>query len=294
MASTLESYRSDLPVGRVAYIYGDLPHRPFLCHEAAINAFYITVDALTRFQTSDAIGSNTYVIPAIGLWFLATESYISTIYKVTQADYERHGSSAGRPKPRVTQKLVEKYKSIEDYFAAPTPRPRAPISALGEFTALRNTLFHDLTNVKQPEFHHTLFPSHVENVNEVDLLQGMIIAIDLFTYFRTLFPKADLMPSIPVGLAFEKLDTLVGEVIFPAFEEILQAKGLTTFLKLHMGSQRIAATAPLPLYIIMRHEGAQVPTSSSIAERISDRYLREAVGRRPVEDGLFQLPNYAR
>jgi hypothetical protein len=294
---TLESYRGTLPPARVAYIYGSQKPRSFLFHESAIAAFYITLDALNRFQDIAAIGGNTYVIPALGLWFLATESYVSTIYKVAVSDYalaQRGSSPTKSPKPPETNKLAQKYKAIEDYLMAPTPRPTAPISALREFATLRNAIFHDLTGVRRPTFHHTLFPSEVENVNEVDLMQGMIVSIDVFTYFRNLFPQTDMMPSIQIGFTFDKLDTLAAEVVFPAFEEILNAKGLTTGLKLHLANNRIAATAPLPLQIIMKTNGPQAPISSTIGEQIANRYRREAIDRRPVQEGTFHVPNYVR
>jgi hypothetical protein len=295
--TTLESYRGDVPVARVAYMYGSQDPHPFLFHESAIAAFYITLDALNRFQDLAAIGGNPYVIPALGLWFLATESYVSTIYKVAVRDYalSKQGSSPTKsPKPLETNKVADKYKAIEDYFGAPTPRPKAPISALREFATLRNSLFHDLTGARRPTFHHTLFPSQVENVNEVDLLQGMIVSIDVFTYFRELFPQADMMPSIQIGLTFDKLDVLAAEMIFPAFEEILSAKGLTTDLKLRLANNRIAAAASLPLQIIIKAIGPQAPTSPTISGLIADRYRRDAIDKRPVEEGRFHVPNYVR
>lgn len=122
----------------------------------------------------------------------------------------------------------------------------------------------------------------------------MIVSIDVFTYLRDLFPQTDIMPSIQIGLAFDRLDTLAAEVMFPAFEEILGAKGLTTDLKLNLANHRIAVAAPLPLQIVMKTEGPQAPTSSTISGRVADRYRREAIGKRPVEEGSFQVPNYVR
>jgi hypothetical protein len=295
---TLESFRADPLVGHVGYVYGNSAPQPLLFHESANAAFYITLDALWRLQAVDVIGGNPYVIPALGLWFQATESYVSTIYKVAHADHTLRlaGSSPARnPKPAATQRVVEKYTAIEDYFGAPEPHPDAPRVALAEFATLRNVLFHDLTGVKHPSFQHTMFSANVENVNEVDLLQAMIVSIDVFTFFRHVFPQADLMPSIQIGAAFEKLDVLADEVAFPAFREILAKKGLTTKLVLRAAVGHTAATAASPIQLIIRAAGPSAPKpSSTIAERIPQRYVAEAMNRRPVPDDLFHVPKYTR
>jgi hypothetical protein len=300
MPPKLESYRTDLPVARVEYMYGGGNPRPFLFHESAIAAFYITLDALNQFQKIEAIGGNPYVIPALGLWFLATESYVSTIYKIANIDFELAQASTSpsrSPKPWETERIEPKYIAIEDYFGVPSPRPKMPRSTLVEFATLRNTLFHDLTGVKQPLFTHTVFPTKVENVNEVDLIQAMIISIDVFNYFRFLFPQADVMPSIQLEGTFEKLDILASEIAIPAFQEILFAKGLETDLGLSLGTSRIAAAAPLSLQIVIRTNGPVAPKSAMAAgqnQLIGQRLLREAKERRPVPPDIFHLPGYAR
>jgi len=277
-------------------MYGGVDPQPLLFHDSAITAFYVTLDALNRFQEHDAIGGNNYVIPALGLWFLTVESYVSTLYKVVQVDYNlaQHGRSPSTGSPMNATRLIEKFGAIEDYFMAPRPRPASPLASLREFATLRNTLFHDLTGMKRPRFTHTMFASQVEYVNEVDLMQGMITSIDVFTYFRHLFPDTDLMPSISLGVAFEKLDKLVAEVLFPSFSEIVHRKGLATALVCDLANDRIAAAAPLPLGLIIRYEGPLAPSSMKGIDRISTRHLDESRNRRPVPEGEFQVPNYAR
>ena len=79
MTPRLEDFRQHAPVGTSGYQYLGGATQPFLFHDSAQSAFYITVDALTRFQAQQFIGGNAYVIPSIGLWFLTTESYVSTV-----------------------------------------------------------------------------------------------------------------------------------------------------------------------------------------------------------------------
>jgi hypothetical protein len=294
---TLESYRRDDPVGAVAYLYGTDDTRPLLFHDSANAAFYITLDALNRFQEHDTIGGNEYVIPAIGLWFLATESFVSTVYKVAGEDYtlaQQGVSPSTGSQPKSTIKLLEKFRAIEDYFAAPKPRPKSPAVTLGEFATLRNTLFHDLTGVKQPTFSYTMFSTLAEHVNEVDLMQGMITSVDVFEYFRYLFPETDLMPSIHLGSSFEKLDTLAVEVLCPTFADIVTGKGLSTALTCAFTSTHIAASAPLPLRVVIKYEGPLAPRSTIGTDRISTQYMDGASRSRPVPKDQFGLPNYSR
>lgn len=290
MTPLLEDFHDRTAVGKVAYSYAGSDPRPLLFHETATTAFYVTIDALNRFQNLDPVGASPYVIPVLALWFMAAESYVSTIYKVAQLDAAHRGTAAITR----TDRLALKYVAIEDHFGAATPRPKTPRLELIEFCTLRNTLFHDLTGVKQPTFHHTLFPTHVENVNEVDLFQGLIVAINVFAYFRYLFPEADLMPSVSIQGAQEKIDVLAEEVLFPAFADLLAAKGLDTGLALRLGDTRITAEASAPLVFMIRYEGDSSPSTAPARPLIAWEHFNIAAAKRPVDDDKFEVPRYTR
>lgn len=286
----LEDFHDRTAVGKVAYSYAGSDPRPLLFHETATTAFYVTIDALNRFQNLDPVGASPYVIPALGLWFMAAESYVSTIYKVAQLDAAQRGTEA----VPLTSRLPLKYTAIEDHFGAAIPRPKTPRLEFIEFCALRNTLLHDLTGIKQPTFNHTLFPTAVENVNELDLFQGLIVAINVFTYFSNLFPEADLMPSVAIQGAQEKIDALTTEVLFPAFADLIEAKGLDTSLALILGDTRIAAEAPAPLFFMIKCAGDSAPSVAPTKPLIAWEYFNIAATKRPVDDDKFEVPRYTR
>ena len=292
----LEAMDTFDPVGRTSYIFGGDPPLPLLWHESANNAFYITLDALNRFQQIDSIGGNPYVIPAIGLWFLATESYISTLYKIARRDAELTQSAERRPgslpQLAASAKFLEELASIEEYFSQGRSVDKELALRLGEFATLRNALFHDLTTVKKPQFVRTCFTSHVENVNEAHLMQAAVLAIEAFGYFRYLFPTTDLMPSIQIGIAVEKLDVLAGEVLFPTFRDILTAKGLDSDIELNPNAVVSAARAARPLALAIKFEGPMSPRKTAGTPRISTRCIERAIASRPVDDDKFQVPAY--
>lgn len=292
----LEAMDTFDPVGRTSYIFGDDPPLPLLWHESANNAFYITLDALNRFQQIDSIGGNPYVIPAIGLWFLATESYISTLYKVARRDAEFTKSVLSRraspPRLPASAKVLEKFASVEEYFSRGHSVDKELALRVGEFATLRNALFHDLTTVKKPEFVRTRFTSHVENVNEAHLMQAAVLAIEVFGYFRHLFPTTDLMPSIQIGVAVEKLDVLAGEVLFPTFRDILAAKGLDSDIELNLEAIVSAAKATCSIALAVKFDGPVSPRKTAGTPRISTQYVDRAIASRPVDNDKFQVPNY--
>lgn len=59
---------------------------PFLFHDSANAAFYMTIDALKTMQETPVIGPTQYGIPAVNMWFLTVESIISTLYKIVFED----------------------------------------------------------------------------------------------------------------------------------------------------------------------------------------------------------------
>jgi hypothetical protein len=97
---------------------------PFLFHDTAQTAFYVTIDALNRFQDMTPIGANAYVIPTIGLWFSATESYISTFYKLAQIDAHARGTT-----PRAAGVEAARSRSLLSHASAGSILNRRPANA---------------------------------------------------------------------------------------------------------------------------------------------------------------------
>lgn len=296
--SSLEDMRDDPLIGEVGFrIAGAGEIRPLLFHDATRTAYYVTVDALRNFEQADAIGPGPFVVPGIAFWFMATESYISTIYKTCEEIDKvlrvKGQSPAGHALKR-TGKIVEKAVAVKEWIAGECP-PNPGQPRLQEFATFRNALFHDLTTSSpRTRYVHTRFAPRAEKCNQADLLEALRISLEVFTYFRFLFMGADLMPSIPIGTAFEKVDKLASEVLEPAFADILAAKGLTSGSAID-SRDVCPAELHIPLQFMIRTEGAVAPTSTS-GERtfVVDRHQESALQARPVDEEKFEIPNYFR
>jgi hypothetical protein len=293
----LEDMRDEPLLAEIMFrIAGAEPKRPLLFHDAARTAYYLTVDALRNFEQEDAVGPGPFVVPGVVFWFMATESYVSTIYK-TCAEIAKVMSPKQSPaghRLKKTGKIVEKLAAVKEWVVGDCP-PGPPQSRLQEFATFRNALFHDLTDTSpKTQYVHTQFAPRSEKCNQVDLFEALRVSLEIFAYFRFLFATADLMPSVLIGLAFEKIDVLAEEVLEPAFAEILAAKG---FANLSPHQDRVICPAELriPLQFLIRTEGPMAPKSaSSDPPLVVDKRLEQAVSDRPVDDDKFQIPNYSR
>jgi hypothetical protein len=128
----------------------------------------------------------------------------------------------------------------------------------------------------------------------VDLFEALRVSLDIFEYFRFLFMGADLMPSIPIGMAFAKVNELANEVLEPAYADILDAKGLTTDA---VPTSRAVCPAELriPIQFMIRMEGPMVPARTSDDQSFAiDRHQELALQARPIDGEKFEVPNYFR
>jgi hypothetical protein len=293
----LEDLRSQHLIGEVAYRIDETTIRPLLFHDYAGTAYYLTLDALRNFEKAAAIGSGPFVVPAIAFWFMATESYVSTIYK-TCAWIDDQLADHGCPPPagsrlRTTSKVVEKIRAVKEWVVRDCP-PDPPSARLQEFATFRNALFHDLTTpAPRTSYAHTAFAPQAEKCNQADLLEAVNIAVETFAYFRWLFASADLMPSIHIGAACEKLDMLSEAVLHPAFADILMAKELTSRVTLTR-LETCPAELRIHMQFLIRADGPTAETTPVGKRLIADAYQHRAVAARPVAATTFQVPNYAR
>ncbi|HEY6550325.1 MAG TPA: hypothetical protein VIY71_03890 [Solirubrobacterales bacterium] len=294
----LAEMRDEPLVGEVAFRIGPADQlRPLLFHEATNTAYYLTLDALRNFEAMAAVGPGPFVVPAVAFWFMATESYISTIYKTCDAIDAALGDTHAAPaggRLRKTRQLVEKAIAVKAWVAADCD-PEPPKSRLLEFATFRNALFHDLTSfAPRTEYRHTRFAPRAEKCNQVDLIEAVRVSLEVFGHFRSIFGSSDLMPSIHLGFGFEKVDALVAEVIEPAFAEILTAKNLEA-----MPSPDPIRPCPaelrVPLEFFISTQGPLAPTSEAEGEEaIADRYQAASTRARPIDEDKFRVPDYSR
>ena len=262
---------------------------PFLFHDSTNSAFYMTVDALKAMQDLSVIGPTQYGIPAVNMWFLSVESMISTLYKIVLDDSE---SIKSRGAVRKTQKLLEKAEQIDSYISGEKATPSQMRLKLAEFAAFRNTLFHDLTYVKRPTYSHTVFAVRAEKMNQVDLMQAIIVAVNTFRYYRGAIRDIDLLPKVFINAQFDAVDLLSEEVLFPAFSEILKSRQMATDLKLEFSTESLGFELDIEARILVRDDGPAFPNDNHTNPTIVHRFLADARMRRPIDPTTFKVPNY--
>lgn len=259
---------------------------PFLFHDSANAAFYMAVDALKAMQDSLVIGPTQYGIPAVNMWFLSVESVISTLYKIVLDD----SKSLGTVKP--TQKLLEKVEQIDSYISGGKATPSKMRLKLAEFATFRNTLFHDLTYVKRPTYSHTVFAVRAEKMNQVDLMEAIIVAVNTFRYYRGAIHNIDLLPKVFINAQFDAIDVLTEEVLFPAFSEILASRQMATDLKLEFSTESLDFELDIGATMLIRHDGPTFPEQKPTNPTIVHRLLADACSRRPIDPTVFKVPDY--
>ena len=260
---------------------------PFLFHDSANTAFYMTVDALKAMQDSPAIGPTQYGIPAVNMWFLAVESVISTLYKIVLDDSKSSGAV------KQTQKLLDKVEQIDAYISGGRASSSKMRLKLAEFATFRNTLFHDLTGVKRPTYSHTAFAVKAEKMNQVDLMQAIIVAINTFRYYRGAIHNIDLLPKVFISAQFDVIDVLAEEVLFPAFSEILASRQMVTDLKLELSTESLGFELNIEARMLIRHDGPTFPEHKPTNPAIVHRLFADACARRPIDSAVFKVPDYS-
>jgi hypothetical protein len=287
----LEEFRNQPYVGENAFLtpYCSGKPLPNLFHNTANGAFYMTIDALNRMQSRESIGGNECCVPAISLWFQSTESYISTLYKIAQEE-----STAKVRTIKETRKILEKFDELNSYLSTGTSQAPQLRNRIQEFATFRNILFHDLTMVKTPQYSHTLFSRNADKLNEVDLFQSLLIAIDTFSYYRHALKGVDLMPQIYINNQFGGLDILAKEILFPSFGDILMKKGLSTKLQLAISLEIFSHEFDVTITPIISYQGPAYPIKCEVDPKITREYLKKAEEARPISSTHFKVPNYMR
>lgn len=295
----LEDHRHGMPVGQVAYRLDAVSEPSALFfHQFANAAFVETLRSFETLQKTSVLGGSPNVIPAIGTWFLATESYLSTLFEST-ALLARAGYDAPHLLPRIeaARRIGDKFLVIEDTHATPASKDAHIHRRLDEFAAVRNMIFHARNPAPSHRFHHTSFASRIDQLNESDVVQAAIIAVEVFDYFRYIFKTADMMASLYVGLAVEKADVLLEEVILPAYSTILDALGMRSDLASSWTRHSVEPRAVIPIQFLIKaipetHDQSpkQAPSQPLIVREVFDK----AVAARPVDEDKFHVPSYMR
>jgi hypothetical protein len=177
--------------------------------------------------------------------------------------------------------------AVKEWITGKCP-PDPPRNRLQEFATFRNALFHDLTGyAPKTTYDHTQFAPRAEKCNQADLVEAVAISLEVFCYFRSVFYGADLMPSISLGPTVELAD----EVIYPAYQEILASKNLSSTVG---SAKSLLCPAELraSLQFLICSNGAMAHRATPLAaELIVDQHETAAIQARPTKDDVFQLPS---
>jgi hypothetical protein len=153
----------------------------------------------------------------------------------------------------------------------------------------RNALFHD-SSVKKASFKATKFCAHPAYANEIDLMESVRVAVNVFHCFRYLLPGCDLMPNILVVEGWEKFDMLAKQYLFPTFAQILRAKGLREVPFGPVAEILVPAVPGPRMGIAIKHEAIWAPIDADCSD-IAIRNFEPFRNQWPSAE-TFTLPNY--
>lgn len=187
-----------------------------------IKAFYLTCESIEQLERSKTlINQGNTIVLAVGMWFISIEAFINTLLRIAcrilKEDFDDH------KKRDIGSRLSSLLRMLsipkESFYAS------GIFQRLEEFKTFRNEIFHDRTWESELTFNKTKFSPVPYLANQVDAVQGAIIALELFHAFRCVYQGLDLMPDIIVqkegSFGYMKFDVLYKTLLRPFFEAVL-------------------------------------------------------------------------
>lgn len=202
--------RKEPPVGVMA-IWGNGLSQPLpILSEGFFNdALKMTNELLDSFDSAQFRYVNSKLLNCIGLWFLAMESGISTVFKILSLNHE-----------------IEKYRNLPEKFAE-IPKivgsniipSSLQVSELQEFCCFRNATFHDLYyERKDTQYTKTLFSKIPAYANEIDMIEAARISINSLNFYRYAIQGVSLIENS------RDIIRVYQENLLPRFHEIMEKK----------------------------------------------------------------------
>jgi hypothetical protein len=266
-------------------------------HEYVQISYSLTVQALAHLEGDRIVlTSNQYCLPALSYWFISTESFINSIWKVISEINQDIVFSEIKKKDisqriRMLLDILEVDK--EDFYRA------GVFQAFQDFVTFRNDIFHDRQHGEQHTYNHSCFSKVPPFINQVDILQAMQIAIGVFNMFRYVLPAKDIMPEAVIhpskSKAYEKIDTLYNEIIYPSFYSLIKKHNLDLASDLSLNSSAPVSTRFFDGVTINFHTYAFLRSNHSFSQKRSSfikDYHAAFVKDIYIEPGTFELPNY--
>lgn len=198
-----------------------------------IKAFYLTCQSIEQLEKSKTlINQGNQTVLAVGMWFISIEAFINALLRIAcrirKEDFDDHKKrDIGS---RLSSLLGMLNVPKESFYTS------GIFQRLKEFKAFRNEIFHDRTWESELTFNKTKFSPLPYLANQVDAVQGAIIALEVFHAFRNIYRGLDLMPDIFVqkedSFGYIKFDVLYKTLLQPFFAAALHKHNLTSDLML--------------------------------------------------------------
>jgi hypothetical protein len=188
------------------------------------------------------------------MWFISIEAFINALLRIAcrilNEDFDDHKKHDIGSRLRSLLSMLKVPKEL--FYTS------GIFQRLQEFKTFRNEIFHDRTWENELTFHKTTFSSVPYLANQVDAVQGAIIALEVFHAFRHVYSGLDLMPDISVrkndSVGYVKLDVLYKTVLRPFYAAALHKHKLTSALILdaaliELGPSEICASGDIAIIV---------------------------------------------
>ncbi|KFF05791.1 hypothetical protein [Flavobacterium reichenbachii] len=227
----LEDFRNN-EFDRCAILIPSIPHSIInLKYDIySSHAYKFTVTSLRDLELSvNGLNNGIDAVPALNMWYLSVNSFLETILKILSLKTgitDNYSDMTIEVKyRRILNMLLLENSILEDKL----------YDKLSDFTLIHKNLHMDLNDKNKLLFKTANFSPKPFFINQIDVIQSMMIAVEIFQNFRFIFEGLDLMPNIPIltqteKCVFEKLSVLQSNVIVPIINDILSKHKIKTKL----------------------------------------------------------------
>lgn len=213
----LEDYRYNDIGGSFFEINSAQGQKVYMTYEKHTNAaYYYTLNDVANLEhAKDTVHTGSQSHSAISFWFLAFESYVSTLIKLCcikkNEPFEKYKKEDLHTRVRSLAQLLE--IDLKSFYK------NNIIAKVNEFSCFRNDLFHDRHFDEKLKFTHTAFSPIPIFSCQVDIVQSILIILETASMLRYAIAGLDTMPSV----ILENGDIVVWEKLDVAYEKILQS-----------------------------------------------------------------------
>lgn len=198
----------------------------------AIDAYNFTSTCLRDLEISrENLNNGTDAVSAITMWYLSLNSFIDSLLKVFLLRSGIMIESNSLPS------LADRYLFIINILSHEVlDSEKNILEKLSDISLFYQNLHLDLKDESKLVFKTANFSSNPFFINQIDVFQCMMIALEVFERLRFVIKGIDMMPNITVQTAsgkvvFEKLSVLHKNAMVPIFTDILSKHKLETKLK---------------------------------------------------------------